>query len=310
MNEKILTKSDLIYLNENVNIDEGCVVAVGSFDGVHLGHQKMLSALKKEAEGKKLPTAVFTFDCFDNPKSSKLLALPRKKQELLRENGVDIMLSAPFSALKSMEAEEFVNDILVDIMGAKTVVCGYDFRFGSQRKGNFELINSLGLETIIPSVFIDEDIPVSSTLVRSLVASGQLEKANRLLGRAFSFEGEIIHGAKLGRSLGFPTANQLYPENLAELPFGVYAVECKLDNQYYYGVANVGTKPTVSTENIPLCETYIFDYSGDCYGKNMEIGFLEFIRHEMRFSSVDELKTQIEKDKLSALSYLKKEYDI
>ncbi len=310
MNEKILTKSDLIYLNENVNIDEGCVVAVGSFDGVHLGHQKMLSALKNEAERKKLPTAVFTFDCFDNPKSTKLLALPQKKRELLRENGVDIMLSAPFSALKSMEAEGFVNDILVGIMGAKNVVCGYDFRFGSQRKGDFELINRLGLETIIPSVFIDEESPVSSTLVRALVSSGQIKRANKLLGRAFSFEGEIIHGAKLGRRLGFPTANQLYPENLAELPFGVYVVECKLDNERFFGVANVGIKPTVSSENIPLCETYIFDYSGDCYGKNMEIGFLEFIRTEMRFSSVDGLKKQIENDKFSALSYLKKEYDI
>ncbi len=310
MNEKILTKSDLIYLNENVNIDKGCVVAVGSFDGVHLGHQKMLSALKQEAERKGLPAAVFTFDCFDNPKATKLLALPKKKQELLKENGVDIMLSAPFSALKSMEAENFVNDILVGIMNGKTVVCGYDFRFGSQRKGDFKLINSLGLETIMPSVYIDEDMPVSSTLVRALVSSGSIKKANKLLGRAFSFAGEIIHGAKLGRKLGFPTANQLYPENLVELPFGVYAVECKLDNKRYFGVANVGIKPTVSSENIPLCETYIFDYSGDCYGKNMEIGFLDFIRPEVRFSSVDRLRVQIEKDKLSALSYIKKEYDI
>ncbi len=314
MDNKIFSSTDFIYLTENINLNKGCVVAVGSFDGVHLGHKSMLDALVKEAESKKLPAAVFTFNTDDNPKNSKLIALSEKKYELLKNCGVDIVATAPFSALKNIEAESFAKDFLFEGMGAQSILCGYDFRFGKDRKGDCALIKGLlsqkGVNVITPDAYIYENKPVSSTLIRNLLTEGDIEKANRLLGRDFSFKGEIIHGAKLGRTLGFPTANQLYPNQLVQIPFGVYVVKIAFDGKIYSGVANFGVKPTVCDNCAPLCETYLFGYEGDCYGVNAEICFKRFIRPEKRFSSLDELKRQIQKDKETALNYFDKEYDL
>ncbi len=314
MDNKIFSSTDFIYLSENADLNKGCVVAVGSFDGIHLGHKSMLDRLVKEAKTKKLPAVVFTFNPHDNPKNSKLLALPEKKYELLKENGVDLVATAPFSALKNIEAEAFARDFLFEGMGAVCILCGYDFRFGKERKGDCKLLKDLlsekGVDIITPEAFLFENCPVSSTAIRNLLSLGEIEKANCLLGRDFSFKGEIIHGAKLGRTLGFPTANQLYPDELVQIPFGVYAVTVSVENKKYFGVANFGVKPTVCDNSKPLCETYLFDYDGDCYGIHAEICFKKFIRSEKRFSSLEELKNQIEKDRETVWNFFNKEYDL
>ncbi len=276
----------------------GCVVAVGSFDGVHKGHRELLSLLSELGREYNAPTAVFTFDVKDNPKKqTNRLATELQKKELLAQAGVDMLVSAPFSKCKDMDAESFISEILLDLMGARAVVCGYDFRFGRDRLGDMELLQRvlgpMGIPVKEAPVYYYNEAPVSSTAVRSLVSRGDMVAAGAMLGRNYSFSAEIIKGRQLGRTLGFPTANQLFPKELCIPPFGVYAVRCTLDGAVYNGIANLGVKPTVGAEPSPLCETYLFGFDGDVYGREMKVEFLRFIRAEKRFSSVDALKEQV-----------------
>lgn len=310
--EKMLLSVKTEKLRGNADLNKGCVVAVGNFDGVHIGHRMLLERLTAESHRHGLPSAVFTFFEHDRPKMNvKQLAQYGEKSALLAENGVDLLVSAPFSLFRDMDAEAFVLDFLFGFLGVKSVICGYDFRFGRDRKGDFSLIKNLlspyGVEVYSADALIFGDAPVSSTLIRSLVSQGDIESANKMLGRAFSFRAPVCRGAQLGNRLGFPTANQKYPTELVAPRLGVYAVRCVLDGKVYGGVANFGVKPTVGGVAEPICETHIFGFDGDCYGKEIEIGFLSFIRDEMRFSSLDELKKQIRLDTEKAEMIISKE---
>lgn len=302
-------KIKTIKINPEISAENGVCVAVGMFDGVHLGHRAMLGRLIQESKRVNLPSAVFTFDIEDNPKNeSKLLTLSDKKIELFADLGIDIVFSAAFSDIRMLSADDFVNNVLFGMLSARSVVCGYDFRFGNDRLGDVELIKKLlspkGVSVITQEAVLKNCKPVSSTLIRSLIANGDVANANELLGHTFSFKNEIVHGKKLGRTLGFPTINQAFPSRLATPRFGVYAVRCNINGQFFCGVANIGVKPTVSDDGDIICETYLFDYSGDCYGCVAETEFLEFIREEKRFLSLDELKSQIECDKETAINIL------
>lgn len=308
MNEKFLLSSDITYLNNKAApLSNGCAVAVGSFDGVHLGHRRLISKLVDESKRLGVPSVVFSFDLEDNPKSAPLLADKKQKAYVLRKLGVDIIVSGRFSDFRDIEAEAFALDFLLGELGAKSIICGYDFRFGKDRKGSVELLKELltqkGVEISVPEVALYGETPISSSMIRSLISEGDVKTATNLLGRYFSFSGEIKRGAQLGGKLGFPTINQDYPDFLVKPKFGVYAVYLKLEGEVYSGVANFGIKPTVGGTT-PLCETHIFDYSGDCYGKTAEISFVEFIRPEQKFNSVDELKEQIALDTEKAWSVL------
>lgn len=310
--EKLLSSVKIEKLSGNADMNKGCVLAVGNFDGVHKGHRRLLARLADESEKYDLPSAVFTFSDQDRPKPDvKLLSQCGKKPSLLADCGVDALVSAPFSLFRDMEAEDFVLRFLGDFLGVKCVICGYDFRFGRGRKGDFRLIEELlapyGVSVISETAMIYGDSPISSTAIRNLVSNGDLDTANEMLGREFSFTSEVVTGARLGRTLGFPTANQNYPSELVFPRFGVYAVRCKIDGVIYGGVANFGVKPTVGEYSEPVCETYIFDYNGDCYGKEIETYFVSFIRSEVKFNSLDELKARMEIDKATAESILKKE---
>lgn len=265
----------------------------------------MLRALTDEANSQGLPAVVFTFDHGDNPKSSTgLIASPEEKSRLLASFGVDAVFYARFSEIKGTSAKEFAERLIYEEFGAKSVVCGYDFRFGNNRDGDAELIKKLlspkGVRVVTPQAVTVDGVPVSSTAIRALIAQGEIEKANKLLGRCFSFSGEVVHGKKLGRTLGFPTINQKYPSCLTRLRYGVYAVRCHIGDAVYGGVANLGVKPTVSDADEPICETYMFGYSGDCYGKEVKIDFVKEIRPEKRFSSLEELASSVEQDKRTA----------
>lgn len=310
MKDLLINKVKTLILREGADIKNGCVLAVGSFDGVHIGHRAMLCELKRESERLSLPAAVFTFDISDSPKANKpLLALCEKKYSLLKECGVDIVFSAPFCEVKDISAFDFATELIHKAFGARAVVCGYDFRFGAGREGNAELLqNWLSAErisVITPNPVLHNGAPVSSTLIRTLIANGEIKQANMLLGRAFGFCGSVVQGNRLGRTLGFPTVNQLYPEKLQLARFGVYAVYCRFGGKRYSGVANIGVKPTVSYNSSPLCETHIFGFNGDIYGESIEIELAEFIRGERRFSSLESLKAQVEQDKEAALKLLK-----
>ncbi len=308
MNEKFLLSSEITYLNDKIKpFSKGCAVAVGSFDGVHLGHRKLLSRLVEEAKRLNLPAVVFSFDLEDNPKTAPLLADKNQKAKLLRKFGVDLLVSGRFSQFRDITAKTFAVDFLYEELGAKSIICGYDFRFGKDRQGSVELLKELlspkGVEICAAEAKYFENEPISSSSIRNLVAKGDVKTASLLLGRYFSFSAEIQHGAKLGGKLGFPTINQNYPHLLVKPKYGVYAVYLRLEDMIYSGIANFGIKPTVGGTT-PLCETHIFDYSGDCYGKTAEISFVEFIRDEQKFSSLEELKQQIDLDKTKALSIL------
>lgn len=296
--------------NRSYNTNNGCAVAVGGFDGIHLGHRAMLSRLVSEARKRGLFSAVFTFDSDDSPKiGAKSLALQEKKLEIFKSLGIDAVYSVGFSELRNISAEDFAVRLLYGAINSRLIVCGYDFRFGKDRAGDVSLIESMlsqkGVEVITETAVEYLGEPISSTKIRRLISEGRVDEANSLLGRPFSFSGEVVHGRKLGRTLSFPTLNQIYPESLSRLRFGVYAVECVIDGEVYGGVANFGVKPTVGI-NEPVCETNVFDFSADCYGKIIEIRFIAFIREETRFSSLLELKNQIEKDKEKAKTLLKR----
>lgn len=301
MENKWLKPLKITKFRGDADIENGCAVAVGGFDGVHIGHRAMIVSLVNEAKRNSVPSVVFTFDAEDSPKSeSSLLATDEKKNLLLASLGVDAVISVPFSEIRDMRAGDFVQYVFVDLLKAKSIVCGYDFRFGSNREGDVSFIKTRlsgsGVTFITPNAVVLDGAPISSTLIRAHIANGDFEKANALLGYSFSFKNEVIHGKRLGRELGFPTLNQKYPARLATPKYGVYAVNCKVDGKIYRGIANVGVKPTVGGESAPLCETYLFDYSGECYGSSVETEFIAFIREERRFSSLDELKEQVNQD--------------
>ena len=310
MNKEILLSFHTnIAANANPNTQNGCVVAVGGFDGVHIGHLSLIKSLTDQAKRLSLPAVVFMFDYFDNPKNgNQMLLSPNLGASILMDNGVDIVLTAPFSKIKSVSATDFVTEFLYKGLGAKSVICGYDFRFGNNREGDSVLISNLlsgkGVSVITPPPVLENGTPVSATLIRNLIAKGDIKQANRLLCRSFGFVNPVVHGAKLGRTLGFPTINQQYPQTMVKPPYGVYLTTVKIEGKNYYGITNFGVKPTVSAGEVPTCETYIFHYNGDCYGKVARLYFLDFIRPEQKFASVEQLKEQIEKDKSYALKLL------
>lgn len=295
--------------------NQPCALAIGNFDGVHLGHQALLKQLKSVATGQSLQTAVMTFEphpreFFSPEKAPARLASLREKLERFADAGVDVVYLCRFDqCFASISSEAFINDILIKSLNAKTILVGEDFRFGAGRRGGFVDIANAGLGLIsLPQVNLsDEDVQalgdserVSSTRVRNALAAGQLEVAKHLLGRPYSISGKVIHGAQLGRKLGFPTANVHMRHERPALT-GVYAV--KLDG--LNGVANLGVRPTISGVPKLLLEVHLFDFDGDLYDKHVHVEFFHKIRDEMKFDGLDALRAQIAKDAKVARSFFK-----
>lgn len=305
----------LTFLDDNEYKDIltcGCAVAVGSFDGIHRGHRKILSALKHEASLTGSEACVFSFFESDRPKSGKkLLTDAEEKKALLKNSGVDILCEADFSSVKDLEAEDFVSEILIKKLNAKSVVCGYDFRFGKNRRGDPKLMKKIadgyGIRCVSVPPVLSDGTPVSSTLIRKMVSDGNIADANSLLGYKYSFSSAVISGNKIGRTLGIPTVNQRFPGDREIPKYGVYAVECEINGRKYGGVANIGIKPTVGVLSRPLCETHIFDFDGDLYGADVKISFVDFIREEKKFENLEMLSERAKKDAETAKRILEKE---
>ena len=273
-------------------IPEGTAVAIGKFDGLHLGHRKLLSEILRQKED-GLKAAVFTFDpspeVFFGMNPSRELSTNQEKRELFREIGIDILVEFPFNKdTAAISPEDFVIDILVKRMNAKFVAAGTDLSFGAMGKGNFTLLSSLARHLGFEACKIDKiernGKVISSTLIRSLVEEGNMEEAAACLGAPYKITGKIVHGKALGRRIGIPTLNQTPPSDKLLPPFGVYYI------------TNIGIKPTVTNENKVTVETSLYDFSGDLYGETAEVSLLTFRRPEMRFSGVAELKKTMEKD--------------
>ena len=282
----------------------GCVATIGNFDGVHLGHQDILTQVRERASELGMPSCVMVFEplpreFFSRENLPARIQTFRDKLEALEKAGIDQVLCLAFNdAFRSLTAKEFIQQILVDGLGIRHLVVGDDFRFGCDRSGSFRSLEEAGQEfgyTVAHTrtVVIDDD-RVSSTRIRKLLGFGRFEEARKLLGHPFIISGRVLHGQKLGRQLGFPTANLRIGRRHSPVQ-GVYAVKVHGLEAVYNGVANIGTRPTVFGASERL-EVHILDYEGHLYGRRIQVEFVEKIREEQRFSQLDELKQAIGND--------------
>lgn len=287
----------------------GAAVALGNFDGVHLGHQAVIGEARKLAAAANVPSGVLTFDPhprrYFDPKGDLFELSPaHAKSRLLAEFGIDLLFLLRFdAALAAMPAEQFVTDILVAGAHVSHVITGYDFVFGQGRKGDVSLLEQMGdangfAVTIVPAVKGGEGTPYSSTTIRNHLRQGRPGDAATLLGRLWDIEGVVQTGHQRGRQIGFPTAN-VDPGDYVMPSLGVYAVRVGLvdgdKTDWRDGVVNVGRRPTFDGEGITV-ETHIFDFEGDLYDKILRVAFVESLRPEMKFDGIDAIRAQIEKD--------------
>ena len=295
----------------------GAVVALGNFDGVHRGHQRVIATAQERARELDAPSAVMTFE--PHPRSVFRPADPpfrltpfRVKVRQLEALGLDLAFVLHFDdSFLHQSAEDFVAEVLVRELGIRHVVCGYDFLFGHKRKGNTALLRQLGPEygfgvTEVGPVMDADGGIYSSTRVREALVAGNPREAARLLGRPWEIEGRVEHGDKRGRTIGFPTANMELDDYLRPA-FGVYAVRAGLNQGaatvWHAGVANFGNRPTVDGTAARL-ETHLFDFDGDLYHQHLRVQLIDFLRPERKFASFDELKDQIVKDAETARAVL------
>jgi riboflavin kinase/FMN adenylyltransferase len=283
----------------------GCVATIGKFDGVHLGHKQILTQLKEKAHALGLPSLVILFEphpaeFFVADKAPARLNTLANKLRYLAEQQIDRVFCLSFNAkLSAMTAEQFISDVLVDKLAVEHFVVGDDFRFGKGRGGNFQLIEEKGREfgfSVERTItFKLDDERVSSTRLRHELANNNFEQAAILAGRAYSISGRVIHGQKLARTLGVPTAN--IKTSQYKLPLrGVYAVIAKTaTNGNYFGVANIGKRPTVNGV-VSVLEVHMFDFSGDIYSQKLDVEFKQFIRAEQKFADLEQLKQAIFND--------------
>lgn len=285
----------------DVNNAKRTAVALGNFDGMHVGHMAVLEAAKSfESEG-LLPVAVL-FDEHSlkaiTGKAPAMLMTVMERNLIIKENGFRIE-TLVFNEIRDLSPSDFVEKILVGRLGAAAVCCGYNYRFGKDASGTAqtmcEICGKLGLQCKVSGEVDVDCCAVSSTKIRGFIENGEIEKANKMLGRPFGFSARVIDGDKRGRVLGFPTINQIIPEELAMPKFGVYQSVVTVDGEKFKGVTNVGRRPTVGTEKI-LSETHILDFDRDIYGENVDVRLIKFIRPEKKFSSFDELARQIKSD--------------
>ena len=290
-------------LKENTVLSEKTAVALGIFDGMHIGHRSVIDKVCSfRSEG--LKTAVFTFNSEEiltkHNKPFRYIYKNQQKLDILEKSDIDYICCPEFDSVRNMGTAEFAERILKEKLNAAKVVCGKRFRFGRNAAGDYKELYKLGLEygfevIAVPPV-LDGDISVSSSAIRSLLSDGRIEKANRLLGRNYEIYGEVVYGNQLGRTIGLPTANISFSERQLIPHYGVYASETVIDGRKYLSVTDIGTKPTVEKDIKPLSETHIIDYSGDIYGKKITVILNRMLRNEMKFSSVEELKNAVNND--------------
>ena len=291
------------------------VVTSGTFDGVHLGHQKILRRLQELASSKQGETVLLTY--WPHPrlilqpqdKSLRLLSTLSEKVKLLEEMGVDHLIILPFTEeLSQMSSDDFIRSILVEKIQTKTLVIGYDHKFGKNREGSFEYLQShshlfgFAIEEISRQDV--DDLGVSSTKIRTALAQGDISTANKYLGRPYDLSGQVVKGQQIGRSLGFPTANIQIADDYKLLPRdGAYAVHAEVNSIQYKAILNIGDRPTVDGEKKTI-EAHLIDFEGDLYGQELRVYFQEFLREEKKFESLDALKNQLVADRERAIFIL------
>lgn len=284
------------------------VVATGFFDGVHLGHRRVIAGLVRAARERGTESLVLTF--WPHPRTVlqkdaaglRLLSSPEEKKAMLTALGVDRVEVLEFTKeFSRMTTERYLREIIIGKYGGTAVVLGYDNRLGSDGADTEEVARtagSLGLEVIQIDALQEADVTVSSTKIRAALTSGDVSLASRMLGYDYSLRGAVVSGNGYGRKLGFPTANMRLYEPLKMIPGnGVYAVRVEVLGRQMYGMTNIGLRPTVTHDTVPVIETNIFDFDEQIYGLDINVSFLAKMRDEVKFGSVDELKVQLAKDR-------------
>ena len=302
---------------DEFNKIKNAVVTIGTFDGVHMGHRKIISRLVEVADQINGECVILTF--FPHPRmilnpedaNLKLITSIDEKAQLLRSLGVDHLIITPFTRdFSNLKAKTYIQQILVDKIGTRKIIIGYDHHFGKDREGNLQKLQKYASEYEYEVEEIPEqdihDVAVSSTQIRRALILGDVQTANDFLGYPFSLYGQVIKGDQLGRTLGFPTANLLIEDNHKLIPAdGIYAVRVRVDGQaaMHNGMAYIGNRPTINgmLRNI---EVNIFEFDQDIYRQYLTMEFFHFIREDIRFNNIDELKEQITKDKQAALTLL------
>ena len=291
---------------ENFPADEASIVTIGTFDGVHLGHQQILKQLIDTSRKSKLKSVLLTF--FPHPRmvlqpdiSMRLIQTIQEREKALQKTGLDYLVIHPFSTeFSRLSADDYVKQILVEQLNVRKVVVGYDHRFGRNRTASLEDMYHYAdiheFEVIEINAEKIESTAVSSTKIRKAIDEGNIELANTYLGHSFTIEGMVIDGDKRGRELSYPTANiDLQNQHKIVPKQGVYLVKSKLKGRVVYGMMNIGTKPTFDT-TMPSIEVHFLDWNGNLYGKAVQVELLKWVREERKFNTVEELQTQIQAD--------------
>jgi riboflavin kinase/FMN adenylyltransferase len=294
-------------------------VTIGNFDGLHLGHQAMLARLKAVAQARGLPSCVLSFEphpreFFTPAQAPARLSSLREKAECLQSQGIDRLHVFRFDrAFAGLTPEAFIEQVLGTTLRARYVLVGDDFRYGAKRAGDFALLQKMGATLgfdaeFLPTVEVAGE-RASSTAVRQALANGELEHAAHLLGRPYSISGRVVHGDKLGRDIGFPTANIQLRHNRPPL-MGIFAVEmCGVDGEPLPGVASLGKRPTVKgADAVPVLEVHLFDFKADLYGRRVRVDFLHKLRDEEKYPDLDALVAQIRRDVDNARQFLKQRH--
>lgn len=307
------------HRTENIPAFRNAVITIGTFDGVHKGHQLIIDQLKQEAAAIDGETVIITFHPHPRKiiggKSGKLYLLTTldERIRLLESAGIDHLVVVPFTdAFSAQDASAYISDFLVDLFHPHTIIIGYDHRFGKNRLGDYHLLEEMSAKYHYAVKEIDEqvlnEVTISSTRIREALTRGDIATANAFLGYPYFFEGEVIHGDKRGRSIGYPTANLKVTDPDKLIPAdGVYAVRVTLQNQNSIdsinGMMNIGVRPTVDGMN-HMTEVNLFDFNQDIYGKKIEVSVVQRIRGEQKFSGLDALQAQLKKDQQDAMDIL------
>ena len=296
------------------NCKKSTIITIGTFDGVHLGHQKILKKLNVEAENNRLESSVLTF--FPHPRtvlnpdsSLKLINTIEERISLFKKSKIDNLIVHPFTKnFSELDSEYYVKNILVDQLRAKIVLIGYDHKFGKNRTADIDNLKEYGIKYNFKVIEIKakeiNDIAISSTKIRNSIKDGDIQLTNSYLGYEFSFFGKVVKGNSIGKTLGFPTANIKIESNLKLIPKnGVYLISTIINQKIIFGMMNIGIKPTTN-ENTKSIEVNLFDFDQDLYYTNITIYIKQFLREEIKFDSLNELKLQIEKDKITCNSII------
>ena len=299
---------------DEFNSTDYTILTIGTFDGVHLGHQKVLERLTKEAKNNNLKSTVLTF--FPHPrtvlnpnKPLKLINSVNERTDLLSKSKIDNLIIHPFDkSFSELDPEKYVLEILVKKLKAKIILIGYDHKFGKNRTADINDLKMYGEKYGFKVIEIKAEeisnIAISSTKIRKAISEGDISKAKEYLGYDVTLSGRIVHGKSIGRTIGFPTANVEVSEEYKLLPKnGVYLIQSIINKKQVFGMMNIGVKPTL-IESSKTIEINFFDFEGDLYDRNIRVNIKQFIRDEIKFESLELLKSQIQKDKINCNSII------